>query len=98
MLQGGFNVLMQEDVMAEVLQHLSTREKLQLAPVCRLWRACVANSWTTANLSGRTTQLPDPESSLAWLAEHVPPRMLKVSSLQCCGTYDATASQAHCAS
>ena len=77
-LQGGSNALMQEDVMAEVLQHFNTRERLHLATVSRHSRACVAKSWTTANLSGR-----DLGKELTWLAHCVPPRMLKVTLLHC---------------
>ena len=86
--------LMQEELMAEVLQHFHTRERLQLATVCRLWRACVANSWTTASLSGH-----DIKKQLAWLARCVPPRTLKVVSLKSAvGNYNAAAGPAHCAS
>ena len=80
-MQAGINALLQEDVAAEVLLHFSTREKLQLASVCRVWRACVAKSWSSVELAG-----PNVQTQLDWLARHIPPRMPKVnSSLQCLG-------------
>ena len=47
-----FNALLQEDVIAEVMQHFSTRKKCKLATVCRDWRAWVATSWTSVELPG----------------------------------------------
>ena len=75
----GINALLQEDVAAEVLKHFSTREKLVLASVCRVWRASVAKSWDFVDLHG-----PDIQDQLAWLAQHVPAHTLKVTSLQAC--------------
>ena len=56
-----FNPLLHEAIAAEVLQHLSTQERIRVAFVCRLWRAHVAENWTTVHLPG-----PNAYSQLAW--------------------------------
>ena len=75
--QERFNAFLQEHLADKVLEHFSAGEKLQLASVCHAWRAWVARSWTTVDLDVQ----PCVQSQLAWLAQHVPPRFLKVTSL-----------------
>ena len=43
-VQVNFNTFLQEEVADNVLQHLSGREKRQMACVCRTWRAWVTPS------------------------------------------------------
>ena len=81
-LQPPCSPLLQEDIMLEVLQHFRTRDKLQLASVCWLWRAWVANSWTSVDLSGLHAK-----HQLAWLANRVPTHTLKVTSSKCVCSY-----------
>lgn len=93
-MQVGINALLQEDVAAEVLQHFSTRKRLQLASVCRVWRASVAKSWSNFEVSG---PIDVQEKQLAWMAQHVPPRMLKVRAWSA-RDHGATGSHRECAS
>ena len=65
--------------MAEVLQHFTVLEKLRLASVCRLWRACVANSWKYIQLDlGHTHK--ELGEQLVWLSHCVPSHVPKVST------------------
>ena len=76
MMEQGINAFVQEDVADQVLQQMSSRDKLQMARVCRVWRAWVATSSSTVTLSG-----PDVQGQMTWLAQRMLPRMLKVTSL-----------------